>query len=113
MGRYRFAHRYEAELRLLLDGSVSTIAGAEGDEVDLDDDVAAFIERDSPGALVEIKAKGKAKAQADVDDETDARAPDGPRSDRMERGRRRRDRQGDPGDAGAMTTADVASVVKE
>ena len=102
--KYKFNHRYESDLHLGNDGSVKRIEAAAGDVVDLDDNEAAFIERDSPGALTEVREPKGKKA---------ARAVEEPPANRMETGGRvRQDRTGDPGDAGAMTSADVATVVK-
>lgn len=85
--RYRATRRYQSGL-----GSFS-----EGDVVDLVDDVAAHINRDSPGTLEPVY---DALPPAE-------RAFDAPPQDRMVKGaRRRQDREGDPGDQGAMSRAD-------
>ena len=46
MARWRFTQTYRS----------SYGAGVKGDEVELDDEVAAAIERDAPGTLVAVKA---------------------------------------------------------
>lgn len=89
MARYRVTRRYESGL-----GSY-----AEGDVVDLVDDFAAHINRDSPGTL-ELEPAYEALPPAE-------RAFDAPPQDRMVKSaRKRQDRQGDPGDQGAMSRAD-------
>lgn len=65
-----------------------------GDEVELDDAIAAHVERDSPGTLQ--SATGQAE-----------RAVIEPPRDRMVRQSRRRDRQGDPGDQGVMSSDEL------
>lgn len=62
-----------------------------GQEVDLPEDMAAHINRDSPGTLEPVAA---------------TRQIDAPPADRMVKTARRRDRQGDPGDQGPITRDD-------
>ena len=85
--KYRFNWRY-----------ISSYGGPweEGEVVELDDELAEALGRDSPGVLGEVKA----------------RALEAPPQDRQVKAAqtRRLDRQGDPSDQGAITKADYKAV---
>lgn len=77
---------------------------AAGDVVQLVDDLAAHINRDSPGTLESVFEPGP---------EDDGRTLDAPPHDRMLKGAKKRgenDRRGDPGDQGAMSRAEFKAV---
>lgn len=57
MPRYKVGHSYRAERDGALLGPWS-----KGDEIDLDESIAVFVNIDSPGALVEVKPKAAATA---------------------------------------------------
>lgn len=89
MGRYRVGHDYLSGLGQF----------AAGDVVELDDALAAHINRDSPGTLAAVT--------------TTARTLEAPPRDRMLKGAKKRgtaDRQGDPGDQGAISRAEFEAV---
>lgn len=85
MPRHRAARDYRSGLG----------AFVAGQEVDLPEDFAAHINRDSPGVLEPV-APGEAEERQLTQ----------PPTDRMVKSARRRDRQGDPGDQGAITKGD-------
>lgn len=59
MARYKVKHNYRSER----DGSLVG-PWAKGDEIELDDDVAAYVNVDSPGALVKVQERKPAAAPA-------------------------------------------------
>lgn len=89
MPRYRVARDYRSGLGVF----------ALGQEVDLPEDFAAHINRDSPGVLEPVAPEAAG-----------ARQLERPPADRMVRNARRRDREGDPGDQGAITKTDHKAV---
>ena len=83
MPLFRVAHNYRSSLGQFV----------EGDQVELDDELAAYINRDSPGTLTGSEASA----------EWTGKSP----TDRMVRSaQRRQDREGDPGDQGPITRDD-------
>lgn len=70
MGRYRVNHRYQS----------NTIALEAATEVELDDDVAAWLEHDSPGVLAPIdgpepEPEPEAEPEAEPEPEAEAEVP--------------------------------------
>lgn len=72
MAFYRFARDYRA----------GAIVGKQGDVVNLDDDVAAWVRRDSPGCLVAMADAPESEEAATVED-AEARAVETPPADRQ------------------------------
>lgn len=77
--KYKITHDYTSSI-----GSYE-----KGAEVDLDDELAEFLERDSPGILKPVAEKKKAPAKTE-DETTKERAPQGPPADRAAKGTTKR-----------------------
>lgn len=76
--RYRFVAHYRA----------GDLIWEPGQEIDVSEDYAAWLNRDVPGCLVEVDVKAEAKAKADAKAEAEAeadRAAEKPPHDRMQR----------------------------
>mgnify|MGYP000860193563 CR=1 FL=1 len=83
---------------------------AEGDQVELEEDFAAHINRDSPGTLVLTVDEPVEAEEDEAEEGAESRQLDAPPSDRMVKNARRRDRRGDPGDQGPITKDDHKAV---